>query len=189
MEMPQTNAADEPPAKPNLVKSALSALARAFNNPHKEAEMDKNTLVQQLVANERCPLAQNALEKLSLEELQPLADALKEAPQVNQQAAPADLAKTIADAVNAAVAPLTQKVDGLIANQKTAEETEKATLIAALTANEAVRFPETALQKLDVAELRALQAEFTPADYSGRGGLRVHSALSGDLIPADELEA
>ena len=147
--------------------------------------MDKNQLIQQLVANERCPLAQPALEKLSLEELQPLADALKEAPVTNALVESVDLTKTIADAVAAAVAPLTQKVDGLIANHKTAEDTEKATLMAALAANEAVRFPETALQKLDVAELRALQAEFTPADYSGRGGLRVHSAGS-DLVPADE---
>lgn len=160
--------------------------------------MDKSSLIQQLVANKRCPLEQSALEKLSHEELQPLVEAFKEPAQADPvttpvtanttQAAPADLAKIIADAVAAAVAPVAAKVDGLIANQKTAAEAELNQLVAELVANEACPLPESALKKLDLNELRSLQAEFTPADYSGRGGVR-NQALSGDLIPADELEA
>lgn len=160
----------------NTVKNALSALARAFKlNSPKETAMDKNTLIQQLVANERCPLSQTALEKLALEELQPLVETFKEAPQTNQQAAPADLAKTIEAAIAAAVAPLTEKVDGLIANQQAQADQEKAELIADLVANQAP-LAEATLRKLEVNELRALQAEFVPADYSGRGGLRTHQA-------------
>lgn len=191
MDIPQTNEADETtiltPKEKRTVKSALSALARALNIIPKETVMDKNTLIQQLVANERCPLAQTALEKLSLDELQPLVDALKDTPQVNQ-AAPADLAKTIAEAVATAVAPLTAKVDGLIANQQTQAESEKAQLIAELVANEACPLPETALKKLDLAELQAYAAEFTPADYSARPGLRVHTGRD-DMSYADWVKA
>lgn len=187
MDTPQTNAEEEtlePTPKQKLtVQSALSAIARAFKINLKEADMDKTQVIQQLVANERCPLAQPALEKLSLEELQPMVEAFKDAPITNQQATP-DLAKLVETAVQAAVAPLTVQVQTLIANQKTAEEAEKTQLIADLVANEACPLPETALKKLDLAELQAYAAEFAPADYSARG-LRTH-AVSGEAVPYTE---
>lgn len=191
MDTPQTNAEEEtaePTPKQKLtVKSALSAIARAFNITLKEADMDKTQLIQQLVANERCPLAQSALEKLSLEELQPMVEAFKDAPQTNQQATP-DLAKLVETAVQAAVAPLTVQVQTLIANQQAMAESEKAALIADLVANEACPLPETALKKLDLAELQAYAAEFAPADYSARPGLRVHAA-SDDMPYTDWVKA
>lgn len=191
MDVPQTNVAEEtaePTPKQKLtVKSALSAIARAFNITLKEADMDKTQLIQQLVANERCPLAQPALEKLSLEELQPMVEAFKDAPQTNQQATP-DLAKLVETAVQAAVAPLTVQVQTLIANQQAMAESEKAALIADLVANEACPLPETALKKLDLAELQAYAAEFAPADYSARPGLRVHAA-SDDMPYTDWVKA
>lgn len=191
MDTPQTNAEEEtlePTPKQKLtVQSALSAIARAFKINLKEADMDKTQVIQQLVANERCPLAQTALEKLSLEELQPMVEAFKDAPQTNQQATP-DLAKLVETAVQAAVAPLTVQVQTLIANQQAQAESEKAALIADLVANEACPLPETALKKLDLAELQAYAAEFAPADYSARPGLRVHAA-SDDIPYVDWVKA
>lgn len=191
MDTPQTNAEEEPleptPTQKLTVQSALSAIARAFKINLKEADMDKTQLIQQLMANERCPLAQPALEKLSLEELQPMVEAFKDAPQTNQQTTP-DLAKLVETAVQAAVAPLAVQVQTLIANQQAMAESEKAALIADLVANEACPLPETALRKLDLSELQAYAAEFTPADYSARPGLRVHAA-SDDIPYPDWIKA
>jgi hypothetical protein len=42
---------------------------------------------------------------------------------------------------------------------------------------------QEALEKLDVEALQSLAQSYLPADYSGRGGLRIQQ-VSGDLVEA-----
>lgn len=175
------------------VKSALRAIAGAFGINLKEADMeklvsDKKELIQQLVANERCPLEQSALEKLSPEELQTLAGAFAAPAQDKTVVAtvaangagfgfdklnPADTAKTTPTqpagneltALTAAVTALTGKVDQIVTNQQAAADAEKTRLVAELVANDAP-LPKAALEKLDIGELQTLAQSLIPADYS-----------------------
>lgn len=171
---PSTNQAEE--AKQKLtVKSALRAIAGAFGITLKEADMDKTKVIQQLVAN-GCPLDESALNALPDDKLEILAGkftapepktdpAPEPVANVEQTPAPAGSPSPELAALTGMVEKLTAQVSTLIANQKTAEDAEKAKLVESLVANQAP-LPKAALEKLDLGELQTLAQNLIPADYS-----------------------
>ena len=168
----------------NLFKSFMDNLKRYVGNS-KEIQMDRQKLIEGLVANERCQLSAETLEKFGDEELQALQQTLVEPEPDDKPEAKAETPDPEpkpepeqageGDAVvqlRQDIAQLTKVVDGLTQVVKPIQENaqaQKDKMVAELVGNQRCKLNEAELKAMDLDTLTRLSESLQPqANYAGR---------------------
>ncbi len=175
---------NEAKATETASQSFISALVRNVLNSLGGKKVDRNTIIEGLVANAQCECTKPQLEALDDATLTAFAKSMK--PVVNEEApavepAPVEvvkevvptelsqLAKVVADF--GGIDKLTAALTGVVANASK----ERADLVAGLVANERNTLSEAELQAFPVETLRKLTSAFAPRLYVGSGNVATNS--------------
>jgi len=171
---------NEAKAAESASQSFISALVRNVLRSLGGKKVDRNKVIEGLVANAQCKCTKPQLEAMDDATLTAFADSLQpivneEAPavepvpvEVAKEVVPAELAqlaKVVADF--GGVEKLTAALSGLAANANK----ERTDLVAGLVANERNTLDEAELQALPIETLRKLTSAFAPRLYVGGGAL------------------
>jgi hypothetical protein len=171
---------NEAKAAETASQSFISALVRNVLTSLGGKKVDRNTIIEGLVANAQCKCSKPQLEAMDDATLSAFAESLQpvvneESPTVEpvqveviKEVVPAELAQLVkAVADFGGVEKLTSALSGLAANANK----ERADLVAGLVANERNTLDEAELQALPIETLRKLTSAFAPRTYVGGGAL------------------
>jgi len=170
-----------------LIKRFVTALTRALGTNQTEERM-RNKILE----DGRLSLTEDQLTALPDDVVENLAASLEAMPVVNADQGneppvdneddpaqdqaedlgePIDIKAVIGAAFSEFFGGLSgEDVRALLSTLKINEDSEKATLVAELAANEQCAFDKTQLEAMGVGMLQAAKRSFVTADYSGQGG-------------------
>ena len=160
-----TPASNAPAGWLNALKNHLSKL---FNE---EAAMDRDKMIQNLLANQRNALSQETLAGLGDDELAAYADSLKPPCANSQQPAPAPQPAVSTAQFDA----LVKSVNQLTAQIQANADREKQGIVAQIAANTDA-WSEAELLGKELSDLQKIHRIVVPADYSGQGRVAVNAA-------------
>lgn len=181
---------NEAKATESASQSFLSALVRNVINSLGGKKVDRNKVIEGLVANAQCKCTKPQLEAMELDTLVAFADSLRpivneDAPTVEPVQAPVEVIKEVVPAELAQLAKvveqfggiekLTAALSGVVANA----DKERSDLVAALVGNERNTLDEADLQAMSTDALRKLASAFTPRVYVGGANVATNADASG----------
>lgn len=178
---------NEAKATESASQSFISALVRNVLNSLGGKKVDRNTIIEGLVANAQCECTKPQLEALDDATLIAFAKSMK--PVVNEDApgaepAPVEVIKEVVPAELAQLAKVVEQFGGIekltaaLSGVVTNADRERADLVSGLVANERNTLSEAELQALPVETLRKLASAFAPRVYVGGGALVTTNATA-----------
>lgn len=182
---------NEAKATESASQSFISALVRNVLNSLGGKKVDRNTIIEGLVANAQCECTKPQLEALDDATLTAFAKSFTKAtqPVVNEDApavepAPVEVIKEVVPAELAQLAKVVEQFGGIekltaaLSGVVTNADKERADLVAGLVANERNTLSEAELQAMPVETLRKLASAFAPRVYVGGGALVTTNATA-----------
>lgn len=175
---------NEAKATETASQSFLSALVRNVLHSLGGKKVDRNKVIEGLVANAQCKCTKPQLEAMDDATLTAFADSLQ--PVVNEESpavepAPVEVVKEVVPAELAQLAKVVadfggvDKLTAALAGVVTNANKERSDLVAGLVANERNTLSEAELQALPVETLRKLTSAFTPRVYVGAGNVATNA--------------